>query len=65
MLCPVAECIDPDWGDKVDSDIGLSYRLARLHGLAGRYDNPSQPYEGVDFILQSGIYEFGYWSHVR
>ncbi len=27
-------------GDKVDSDIGLSYWSARLHGLAGRYDNP-------------------------
>ncbi len=24
----------------VDSGIGLSYRLAKLHRLAGRYDNP-------------------------
>jgi hypothetical protein len=30
----------PDWGDKVDSDIGSLYRPARLHRLAGRYDNP-------------------------
>jgi hypothetical protein len=30
---PVAEFIDPDWGDKVDSGIALSYRSARLHGL--------------------------------
>jgi hypothetical protein len=36
----VVEFIDPDWGDKVNSGIGLSYRPARLHGLAGRYDNP-------------------------
>jgi hypothetical protein len=36
----VAEFIDPDWGDKVNSDIWLSYQPARLHGLAGRYDNP-------------------------
>ncbi len=25
----------PDWGDKVNSGIGLSYRPARLHRLAG------------------------------
>jgi hypothetical protein len=25
---------------KVNSGIGWSYRPARLHGLAGRYDNP-------------------------
>ncbi len=29
-----------DYGDKVDSGIGLSYRPARLHRLAGRYSNP-------------------------
>jgi hypothetical protein len=41
-LCdsPVAELIDLDWGDKVNSGIGLFYRPARLHGLADRYDNP-------------------------
>jgi hypothetical protein len=36
---PVAEFIDPDWEDDVSSGIGLSYRPARLHGLAGQYDN--------------------------
>jgi hypothetical protein len=36
----VAEFIDPDWGDKVKSGIGLSHRPARLHGLWGRNDNP-------------------------
>jgi hypothetical protein len=38
----VAKFIVPDWGDKVDSGMELSYRPARLHRLAGRYeyDNP-------------------------
>jgi hypothetical protein len=36
----VAEFIDHDWADNVNSGIGLSYRPARLHGLAGQYDNP-------------------------
>ncbi len=36
----IPEFIDPDWGDKVNSGIGLLYRPARLHGVAGRYDNP-------------------------
>jgi hypothetical protein len=31
----VAKFFVPDWGDKVDSGIGLSYRAARLHRLAG------------------------------
>ncbi len=35
----VVEFIDSDWGDKVNSGIGLSYRPARLHWLASRYDN--------------------------
>jgi hypothetical protein len=35
--------IVPDRGDKVNSGIGLSYRL---HKLAGRYDNPMP---GVDY----------------
>jgi hypothetical protein len=29
----------PDWGDKVDYGIGMSYRPVRLHWLAGWYDN--------------------------
>jgi hypothetical protein len=50
-----AQFIVPDWEDKVDYGIGLLCLPARLHRLAGRYDNP-------DFIPQSGIYEFGYLS---
>jgi hypothetical protein len=37
---PEAEFIVPDWGDKVNYGIGLSYRPAKLHRLAGRHDNP-------------------------
>jgi hypothetical protein len=37
---PVAKFLIPDWGDIINSGIGLSYRPARLHGLAGQYDNP-------------------------
>jgi hypothetical protein len=29
----LAKFIDPDWEDKVNSGIGWSYRLARLHRL--------------------------------
>ncbi len=37
-MCSVAEFIVPDWGNKVNSGIiGLSYRTAMLHRLAGRY----------------------------
>ncbi len=35
-----AQFLVPDWRDKVDYGIGLSYRPAKLHRLAGRYDNP-------------------------
>jgi hypothetical protein len=35
----VAKFKVPDWGDKVNSGMGLSYRPARLHRLAGRYEN--------------------------
>ncbi len=39
-ISPVAKFIVPNWGDKVDSCCkGLSYRPARLHKLAGQYDN--------------------------
>jgi hypothetical protein len=51
------EFIDPDWGDKVNSGIGLSHLPARLWA-GGPYDG--QPYAGNDFIPQSWIYEFGY-----
>jgi hypothetical protein len=36
----VAEFKDPNWGDKVNSGIGLSYWAARLHTKAARHDNP-------------------------
>jgi hypothetical protein len=39
-LPSVAKFIVPDWGDKVNSGKGLSYLPAKLHRLAGRYDNP-------------------------
>jgi hypothetical protein len=35
-----AQFLVPDRRDKVDYGIGLSYWSARLHRLAGRYDNP-------------------------
>jgi hypothetical protein len=34
-----AKFIVPDWGDKVDSGIGLLYRPARLHRFEGLHDN--------------------------
>jgi hypothetical protein len=37
----IAKFLVPDWGDIVDSGIGLSYWPAKLHRLvAGLYDNP-------------------------
>jgi hypothetical protein len=53
MCNPVGKFIDPDWGDKVNSGIGLSATWA---GGPVR-----QPYAGVDLIPQSWIYEFSYW----
>jgi hypothetical protein len=50
----VATFLVPDWGDKVNSGIGLSYRPAMLHRLAGRYDNPMP----VNYIPQSGTMNF-------
>jgi hypothetical protein len=52
----VAEFMDPDWGEKVNVSIGLSYWPAGL--CAGR--PVRQLYVGVNFIPQSEIYEFGY-----
>jgi hypothetical protein len=37
-LYTVAKIIVPDWGDKVESVIGLWYRPASLCSLAGQYD---------------------------
>ncbi len=36
----VSQIHSPWLGDKVDYGLGLSYRPARLHRLAGRYHNP-------------------------
>ncbi len=38
--CSVARFIVPDWGDKVNSGTGLSYRPASLCSLTGLYENP-------------------------
>jgi hypothetical protein len=40
LFLPVAKFIVPDWGDKVDSGIELSYLTARLHRRTRRYDHP-------------------------
>ncbi len=54
----VSKFIVLDWGDEVNTDIGLSYRPARLHRLAGRYDNP-MPESTIPPVRD---YEFGYRS---
>ncbi len=46
-----AEFLVPDWGDIADSGIGLSYRTARLHRQAGRYENPMTEF---GYIPRSG-----------
>ncbi len=53
---PVAEFIDLWLGDKANSGIRLSYRQSGMSGyMAG--GPVRQPYAGVGFIPQSGIYE--------
>ncbi len=52
---PIAKFIVLDFGDKVDSGIGLLYRHARLHRQAGRYDNLCRSQQYPPFI----DYEFG------
>ncbi len=39
-MSPVAKFIVLDKRDKVNSGIGLSYWLARIHRMEGWYDNP-------------------------
>jgi hypothetical protein len=53
---PEAQFLFPDWGDKGDYGIGLSYRPVRLHRLPDQYDNlcHSRLYPTVR------DYEFGY-----
>jgi hypothetical protein len=48
---PVAEFIDPWLGDKVNPG---------TPGLQGGLAGTTTLYVGVDFISQSGIYEFGH-----
>jgi hypothetical protein len=50
---PVAKFIVLDWY-KVDSGIGLLYRPARLHSLAGRY-NKLMPESTISPIQELGI----------
>ncbi len=57
MIGAEGQFIVPDYGDKVDYGIGLSYWLVRLHRLEGRFDNAichSQLYPPAK------DYEFGY-----
>jgi hypothetical protein len=53
---PVAKFLVPEWGDIVDSDIGLLHRPARLYTQAG--GPVRQPCAGIDYIPQSGIERF-------
>ncbi len=52
----VAKFIVPDWGDKVNSGIGLSYRTARP---------VRQPCAGVNYIPPVKDYEFSYSALCR
>jgi hypothetical protein len=52
ILWPVVKFMVPDWGDKLDPGIGLSYRPDRIH--IGRYDNLA----GVNYIPRSGTVNF-------
>jgi hypothetical protein len=54
-LNPEAESIVPDWVDKVNFGIGLSYLPVRLQRLAGRYENHLQELT----ISPIRDYEFG------
>ncbi len=53
----VADFIDPDCGDKVNSGIALSHRPA---GYSGWRTTTVRQLYAEDFIPQSRIYEFGY-----
>jgi hypothetical protein len=57
----VAEFLDPDKGDKVNSGIRVVVP-ARQATMAG---GTVRQYVGVNFIPQSGIYEFGYRSEAH
>ncbi len=53
----VAEFIDPDWGDKVNSGYWVVVPACQATQAVWPI---RQPFAGVDFIPQSWIYEFGY-----
>jgi hypothetical protein len=55
--CTVAKCTVHDWGDIVDSGIGLLYRPARIQRMVGSYDNPMQ--ESTTYMTQSGTMNLG------
>ncbi len=56
-----AEFIVPDWGDKVNSGIGLPYRPFRLQRLAGWYDLwVRQSYARVNYIPLSWTMNLAY-----
>jgi hypothetical protein len=57
FISAVAKFRVPDWEDKVNSDIGLSYRPTRLCSLAGRYENPMPE---LTLSPPDRDYEFGY-----
>ncbi len=59
----VAKFIVNDWGDKVNSGVGLSYRPARLHRLVGRFDNRMP--ESTTLHPQLRDYEFGWLTLQR
>ena len=55
-----AQLIVPNWGVKVDSGTGYSYRPTSSRILRFLTDGPvQQPYTGINFIPSVGVYEFG------
>ncbi len=56
MFKTIAKFTVPDWEDKVNSGIGLSYHQpARVHRLAGRYENP-MPLPESTISLSRGLW---------
>jgi hypothetical protein len=63
----VAKFVIPDWGNKVDSGIGLSYRPARLHTMQciGWQAGMTTLYARVNYIPQSGTMNFATGPHIN
>ncbi len=56
---PIAKFLVPDWGDKIDSGIGLSYPTGPPATQDGR--PVRQPYVEVNYVyIPVRDYEFGY-----